>query len=140
MKTVQSQNKFTSVIFGNWVVKILSFICALALVVSIRFLNATDRTVTIPITVTFDENSPYQAVSLIPESVDVVITGNEDVIYLVDPSLITASVDFSDVASAGISRRSVCLEYDRDIFTSNGLSVSSSPLTVRILFEEKSAQ
>ncbi len=137
---MQSQNKFTSVIFGNWVVKIISFICALAIVIAVRFLNATDRTVTVPITVTFDENSPYEAVSLVPESVNIVITGDESVIYLVDPSLITASVDFSDVGSAGIARRSVCLEYDRDIFTANGLSVSSSPLTVRILFEEKSKE
>ncbi len=140
MKAVQSQNKFTSAVFGNWIVKIISFICALAIVVSIRFLNATDRTVTIPITVTFDENSEFEAVSLVPDSIDIVITGNDNVIYLVDPSLITASVDFSDVASAGIARRSVYLEYDRDIFTANGLSISSSPLTVRILFEEKKSQ
>ena len=137
MKTVQSQNKFTSVIFGNWVVKVISFICALTIVISIRFLNATDRTVTIPLTVIFDENSRYEAVSLVPESVDVVITGDDSIIYLVDPSLITASVDFSDVAGEGISRRSVSLEYDRDIFSDNALSVSSSPLTVRILFKEK---
>ena len=140
MKTVQSQNKFTSVVFGNWVVKVISFICALTIVISIRFLNATDRTVTIPLTVIFDDNSPYEAVSLVPESIDVVITGDDSIIYLVDPSLITASVDFSDVAGEGISRRSVSLEYDRDIFSDNALSVSSSPLTVRILFKEKEAQ
>ncbi len=140
MKAVQSQNKFASAVFGNWIVKIISFICALALVISIRFLSATDRTVTIPITVTFDEDSPYEAVSLVPDSIDVVITGDDSVIYLVDPSLITASVDFSDVAAPGIARRSVYLEYDRDIFSSSGLSISSSPMTVRILFEEKNAQ
>ena len=140
MKTVQSQNKFTSVVFGNWVVKVISFICALTIVISIRFLNATDRTVTIPLTVIFDDNSPYEAVSLVPESIDVVITGDDSIIYLVDPSLITASVDFSDVAGEGISRRSVSLEYDRDIFSDNALSVSSSPLTVRILFKEKEVQ
>ena len=137
---MQSQNKFTSAVFGNWIVKIISFICALAIVISIRFLNATDRTVTIPITVTFAPDSPYEAVSLVPDSIDVVITGADSVIYLVDPSLITASVDFSDVASSGIARRSVYLEYDRDIFSSSGLSISSSPMTVRILFEEKNAE
>lgn len=137
---MQSQNKFASAVFGNWVVKVLSFICALVVVVSIRFLSATDRVVTIPITVTFDENSAYEPVSLVPDSIDVVITGDDSIIYLVDPSLITASVDFSDVDGEGISRRNVVLEYDRDIFTDNSLTVSSSPLTIRILFESKTAR
>ena len=134
---MQSQNKFTSAVFGNWVVKILSFICALMILISVRFLNATDRVVAIPLTVKFADDSPYEAVSLVPDSVDVVITGDENIIYLVDPSLITASVDFSDVGGEGISRRNVILEYDRDIFSDNSLTVSSSPLTIRILFESK---
>lgn len=134
---MQSQNKFASAVFGNWVVKILSFICALMIVISVRFLNATDRVVTIPLTVKFAEDSQYVASSLVPDSVDVVITGDDSIIYLVDPSLITASVDFSDVSGEGISRRNVILEYDRDIFSDNSLTVSSSPLTIRILFESK---
>ncbi len=134
---MQSQNKFTSVVFGNWVAKVLSFVFAVCIVVSIRFLNATDRVVTIPLTVTLDEEGVYTPVSLVPTSIDVVITGNESIIYLIDPSLIKASVDFSDVGEAGIARRTVILEYDRDIFEDNALTVSSDPLTVRILFEEK---
>lgn len=135
---MQSQNKISSILFGNWIIKIVSFICALTIVVSIRFLNATDRVVTIPLTVYLNAESNYTPLSLVPTSVDVVITGNDSVIYLVDPSLITASVDFSDVAEEGIARRVINLNYDRDIFTSSGLSISSSPETVRILFEEKS--
>ncbi len=134
---MQSQNKFSSTLFGNWVVKIICFVCALAIVISIRFLNATDRVVTIPLTVILDENSQLETASLVPESIKVVITGDESIIYLVDPSLISATVDFSDVSEEGISRRTVSLEYDRDIFSDNYLSVSSSPLTVRILFEAK---
>lgn len=135
---MQSQNKISSILFGNWIIKIVSFICALTIVVSIRFLNATDRVVTIPLTVYLNAESDYTPLSLVPTSIDVVITGNDSVIYLVDPSLITASVDFSDVAEVGIARRVINLSYDRDIFTSSGLSISSSPETVRILFEEKS--
>lgn len=138
MMQMQSQNKISSILFGNWIIKIVSFICALTIVVSIRFLNATDRVVTIPLTVYLNAESDYTPLSLVPTSIDVVITGNDSVIYLVDPSLITASVDFSDVAEEGIARRVINLSYDRDIFTSSGLSISSSPETVRILFEEKS--
>ncbi len=134
---MQSQNKFTSAVFGNWVAKVLSFVFAVCIVVSIRFLNATDRVVTIPLTVTLNDDGEYTPVSLVPTSIDVVITGNESIIYLIDPSLIKASVDFSDVGEAGIARRTVILEYDRDIFEDNALTVSSDPLTVRILFEEK---
>ena len=134
---MQSQNKFTSAVFGNWVVKIICFISALCIVVSMRFLSLTDRTVTIPLTVTLASDSPYEAVSLVPDSIKIVITGDENIIYLVDPSLIKASVDFSDVSSEGIARRTVSVEYDRDIFADYNLTVSSSPLTVRILFKTK---
>ena len=134
---MQSQNKFSSVILANWVVKIVSFVCALIVVVSIRFLNATDRVVTIPVTVLLNEESEYKPASLVPTSIEVVITGNDSIIYLVDPSLIKASVDFSDVDSTGIQRRIVSLEYDRDIFKANGLSISASPATVGILFEDE---
>ena len=73
---------------------------------------------------------------MVPESIDVVITGDDDIVYLVDPSLITASVDFSDVGGEGISRRVVYLDYDNDIFSSYGLTIKSSPATIRILFQE----
>ncbi len=134
---MQSQNKFTSAVFGNWVVKVICFVSALCIVISIRFLSLTDRTVTIPLTVTLSEDSEYEAVSLVPDSINIVISGDESIIYLVDPSLISASVDFSDVAGEGIARRTVSIEYDRDIFADYNLSVSSSPLTVRILFKTK---
>ena len=133
---MQNKNKFSSAIFGNWVVKVFCFIIALGIVVAVRFLNVTDRVVTIPLTVYIDPQSKYEPVSLAPESVDVVITGDDDIVYLVDPSLITASVDFSDVGEEGISRRVVYLDYDNDIFSSYGLTIKSSPATMRILFKE----
>ena len=133
---MQNKNKFSSAIFGNWVVKVFSFLVALGIVVAVRFLNVTDRVVTIPITVKLSASSPFEPVSLVPESIDVVITGDDDIVYLVDPSLITASVDFSDVGGEGISRRVVYLDYDNDIFSSYGLTIKSSPATIRILFQE----
>ncbi|MGN1163828.1 MAG: CdaR family protein [Candidatus Ornithospirochaeta sp.] len=134
---MQSKNKFSNAVFGNWVAKVFSFLCALGIVVAVRFLNVTDRVVTIPVTVYVDAQSQYVPVSLVPESVDVVITGDDDIVYLVDPSLITASVDFSDVGSDGIARRVVDLDYDNDIFSSYGLTIKASPATIRILFQEK---
>lgn len=134
---MQSKNKFSSAIFGNWVVKVFSFLLALGIVVAVRFLNVTDRVVTIPVTVYVDASSQFVPASLVPESVDVVITGDDDIVYLVDPSLISASVDFSDVGGEGIARRVVDLDYDNDIFSSYGLTIKASPATIRILFQEK---
>lgn len=133
---MQTKNKFSSAIFGNWVIKVFSFLAALAIVVAVRFLNVTDRVVTIPVTVYIDGSSDLKPASLVPESIDVVITGDDDIVYLVDPSLITASVDFSDVGEEGIARRVVYLDYDNDIFSSYGLTIKSSPATIRILFQE----
>lgn len=133
---MQSKNKISSVLFGNWVAKVFSFIAALAIVVAVRFMNVAERVVTIPISVYIDANSEYEPISLIPESVNVVISGDDDIVYLVDPSLITASVDFSDVAGDGIARRVVYLDYDNDIFSSYGLTIRATPATIRILFQK----
>ena len=132
---MQTKNKFSSAIFGNWVIKVFSFLAALAIVVAVRFLNVTDRVVTIPVTVYIDGSSDLKPASLVPESIDVVITGDDDIVYLVDPSLITASVDFSDVGEEGIARRVVYLDYDNDIFSSYGLTFKANPATMRILFQ-----
>lgn len=56
---MQNKNKFSSAIFGNWVVKVFSFLVALGIVVAVRFLNVTDRVVTIPITVKLNASSPF---------------------------------------------------------------------------------
>lgn len=132
---MQNKNKFSSAIFSNWVVKVFSFLAALAIVIAVRFLNVADRVVTIPVTVYIDSQSNLVPVSLVPESVDIVITGDDDIVYLVDPSLITASVDFSDVGEEGIARRVVYLDYDNDIFSSYGLTIKATPATIRILFQ-----
>lgn len=133
---MKSQNKFTSILFGNWIAKMLSFLTALLIVVSIRFLNVTDRVVTIAIDVSLPVSTEIRPISLIPDTIDVVISGNEDIIYLVDPASIKAYADFSDVASAGIARIPVELVYNDDVYVEAGLTVQAKPSTVRILFEE----
>lgn len=131
---MKSQNKFSSVLFGNWIVKILSFLSAVLIVVSIRFFNISDRVVTIPLDVTLPESTEVIPISLIPDTIDVVISGSEEIIYLVDPASIQAFADFSGVVDAGISRTTVELTYNDDVYTEAGLTVEAKPSTVRILF------
>ena len=129
------QSKTLSSLLSNWIPKVFSFLIALFIVLSIRFMNINDRVVTLPLHVTLPEG--YEAASLVPDTVEVVITGSDSIIYLVEPETITAHADFSGVSGAGITRVPVTLDYDGDIFTSDGLTVASRPSSVRILFEEK---
>lgn len=122
---------------SNWIAKIFSFFLALFIVLTVRVLNVNDRIVTIPLDVTLPTG--YVAVSLIPDTVDIVITGPDSIIYLVDPSEISASADFSGVDGEGITRVPVELHYNNDIFTDDGLAVSTRPSSVRILFSPSSA-
>ena len=133
---MKTQNKLSSGFLGNWIVKILAFMTAIFLVMAIRFMDVTARTVHIPIEIILPDSSKYIPVSLVPDSIDVVITGDDSIIYLVDPAQIKAVADFSDVSKGEIVRKAVTLTYDHDIYTQNSLTVQAKPSTVRILFEE----
>ena len=131
---MKTSNKFSSV-FGNWIVKVLSFLTAELIVLAIRFWSVNGRTVTIPLEVKLPES--YTALSLDPSTVDIVITGSNKIIYLIDPVQIKATADFSDVDSEGISRVRVELSYNDDIYTKNSLTLSAKPESVRILFQKQ---
>ena len=128
------QSKFLSGLLQNLIPKIFSVMVAVFIVVSVRFMNVNDRVVTLPLRVVLP--SDYKAASLVPETVEVAISGPDSIIYLVDPAGIKARADFSDVNGPGIVRVPVELDYSEDIYTRDGLTVSARPSSVRILFEE----
>lgn len=123
-------------IFNHWVIKLLSFVVALCVVIAVRFLNVTDRNVAIPLNVKLD-SSLYIPESLVPETIEVVISGDDSVIYLVDPSLINATVDFTDIDGIGVQKRLVYLDYEEDIFKDSGLNIRCKPESIKIFFKEK---
>ncbi len=127
------QNKVLSSILSNWIPKILSLLLAMFIVLSVRIFNINDRVVILPLEVALPEG--LEPASLVPDTVEVAITGPDSIIYLVNPDEIKAYADFSLIDEPGIARVPVMLEYDHDIFTSDGLDISASPSTVRILFE-----
>ena len=127
------QNKVLSSILSNWIPKILSLLLAMFIVLSVRIFNINDRVVILPREVALPEG--LEPASLVPDTVEVAITGPDSIIYLVNPDEIKAYADFSLIEEPGIARVPVMLEYDHDIFTSDGLDISASPSTVRILFE-----
>ena len=118
---------------SNLAPKVFSLLAAVFIVLTLHFVNVNDRTVTLPLDVYLPEG--YKAVSLVPSTVDVTITGEDKVIYLVDPAQIRAYVDFSEVDAEGIAKMPVRLIYQENIFQADGLTVAPTPSSVRILFE-----
>lgn len=119
-------------IFSFWGPKIFSFLLAIGVVLVVEFSNISNRVVTIPLDVSLPDN--LVAESLVPETVEIVISGSEDVIYLVDPSLVKAYADFSFVNNSGIARVPVVLDFNQDVFRKSSISVKAEPSSVRILF------
>ena len=84
------QNKVFASLLSNWIPKILSLAIAVFIVIAVRFLNINDRIVTLPLEVALPE--ALAPASLVPDTVDVAITGPDSIIYLVNPDEIKASI------------------------------------------------
>ncbi len=122
----------------HWPAKVLSLVFAVCVYLFIQYSTIGARVVTIPLDVQLPTG--YEAMSLIPESVVVKIRGDEDIIYLIDPNSIMASIDFSFVQREGISSAPVMLLYEENVFESGGVSVSPDPSQYRILFNKEGPQ
>jgi len=128
-------NKHLQNMLYHWPAKVISLIFAVFIYLFIQYSTTGARVVTIPLDVQLP--SGYEAMSLVPESVEVAIRGNEDVIYLIDPNSIMASINFTFVQSEGISSAPVMLMYEENVFESGGVSVSPNPSQYRILFNRE---
>ncbi len=128
-------NKHLQNILYHWQAKVISLVFALCVYLFIQYSTIGARVVTIPLDVVLP--SGYEAMSLIPDSVDVEIRGNDDIIYLINPNSITASLDYSFVRSEGIFTAPVLLIYEENVFESGGVSVSPEPSQYRILFKKE---
>jgi hypothetical protein len=126
------QNKYLQTLLYNWPAKILSLVFALVVFAFIQYTNLDTRIVTIPLEVTLP--TVLEPQSLVPTRVDVKIKGNEDIIYLIDVTSISATANFSDVRSEGIATRAVSLVYEKQIFDSAQISLVADPEQFRILF------
>lgn len=131
---MNQNNKGLSSFISSWVPRVLCLFVAVIIFACVRYFNMGSRVVRIPLSVTLPDSAVVTPESLVPDSIDIVISGDDNLIYLVDPDSISASADFSDVDSDGISRRSVNLVYPDDVFADTALTVRSDPDVVRILF------
>ncbi len=105
------RSKFFQKIFYNWQAKILCFLFAVLVYFLLVFSIQTERTVTLPVSVTMPEI--YRAESNVPSSLKLVIQGTEDQIYMIDVSQISLSADFSHVNREGVNYAVVNIDTHR---------------------------
>lgn len=133
---MKQNSKGLSGFISSWVPRILCLFVAIIIFASVRYFNMGSRVVRIPLDVTLPSGGGIVPESLVPDSVDIVISGDDNLIYLVDPDSISAHADFSDVSHSGIARRVVDLEYPEGVFSDTALVVRADPDVVRILFAD----
>jgi hypothetical protein len=132
------RNKYFQNLIYDWPAKILSLVFAIGIYLFIQYSTIGARVVTIPLNVILPDT--YVAESLVPNSVDISIKGNDDIIYLIDPDYISASIDFSFVEESGIATAPVVLDYEENVFNNGGIFISSEPSQFRILFGLKRSE
>ncbi len=102
------RSKIFQKILYNWQAKILCFLLAVLVYFVLVFSIQTSRNVTLPIKVIMP--SDYVAESNVPQSVELVIQGTEDQIYMIDVSQISLSADFSKVNREGVNYATVQID------------------------------
>lgn len=126
------RNKVIQTLTYNWNVKLCAFILACLAFLFGSYYNQDIRTVTVPVSVTLPKS--VEAASNIPTTVQVSIEGDGEVIYLIDPDSIKASVDFSFFEQEGIADTPIKISYDEKTFKKGGVTLEVQPYSFRVLF------
>lgn len=133
------RNKLFQRVFYNWQVKVICFLLAVFMYFFLGLVLQDTRTIRLPLEVTLPEG--YTADSNIPSSVNLLIKGTQDRIYMVDVDDVRVSVDFSAVDHEGVNTAPVVITMDgpnRSLDLSS-VSISTDPTQVKIYFSLKEA-
>ncbi len=114
--------------------KIFSLLAAIVVFLLIEYFQIVDRKVVIPLNVILPSSQEIEPESLVPKTIEILISGSDSVVYLVEPDQIEAVADFSSVTEPGIARIPVSLNYEMDVFEKSEVVVTASKPVVRILF------
>ncbi len=130
------RSKFLQKLLYNWQVKIICLLLAVLVYFVLLFSIQSSRSMTLPLKVTLPDG--YKAESTIPKSVELVIQGTEDQIFMIDPTKISVSADFTTVNREGVNYAVV--EIDTGDLTSyidtTALSIFTRPSQVKIYFSK----
>lgn len=129
-----SRNKSFQRIFYNWQIKLLCFLLAVFMYFFLGLVLQETRTVSLPLNVVMPEG--YKAESIVPTSAELVITGKKDQVYMIDPSKVTLTVDFSKVSQEGVSLAAVQIDMGGQgtVLDFSALSISTNPSQVKVYF------
>lgn len=114
--------------------KIFALLAAIVVFFIIEYFQIIDRKVVIPLEVILPESGEIEPESLVPTNIEILISGSDRLVYLVEPDKIQAVADFSKVTEPGIARIPVELKYDMDVFDRAEIIVTAAKPVVRILF------
>lgn len=121
--------------FRDWKIKVLCLI--LAALVFFAFSNGMprERRITMPLNIILPEG--LEVTSLIPETADIVIRGDEGKIYMVDVDRVKLYADFSNVKSDGVASVPVTIDYSDllDFISTTDLTIYADPSIVKLYFE-----
>ena len=130
------RSKFLQKLLYNWQVKIICLLLAVLVYFVLLFSIQSSRSMTLPLKVTLPDG--YKAESTIPKSVELVIQGTEDQIFMIDPAKISVSADFTTVNREGVNYAVV--EIDTGDLTSyidtTALSIFTRPSQVKSYFSK----
>ncbi len=130
------RSKFLQKLLYNWQVKIICLLLAVLVYFVLLFSIQSSRSMTLPLKVTLPDG--YKAESTIPKSVELVIQGTEDQIFMIDPAKISVSADFTTVNREGVNYAVV--EIDTGDLSSyidtTALSIFTRPSQVKIYFSK----
>lgn len=133
------RNKLFQRVFYNWQVKVICFLLAVFMYFFLGLVLQDTRTIRLPLEVILPEG--YTADSNIPSSVNLLIKGTQDRIYMVDVDDVRVSVDFSAVDHEGVNTAPVVITMDgpNGSLDLSSVSISTDPTQVKIYFSLKEA-
>ena len=128
------RSKFFQKLLYNWQVKIICLLLAVLVYFVLLFSIQSSRSMTLPLSVTLPKD--YKAESTIPKSVELVIQGTEDQIFMIDPSMISVRADFSTVNREGVSYAVVEIDAGdlASYIDTTALSIFTRPSQVKVYF------
>jgi hypothetical protein len=130
---MKKNNVFSSIV-SNVTPKVLCLVAAIIVFLIIQYFQMIDRRVVIPLQVKLPDSSVLVPESMVPDSVEILISGSDKLVYLVEPDKIVAVADFSAISEPGIARVPVTLFYEQEVFDNAEMVVTAAKPIVRILF------
>lgn len=130
------KHKNSNGFFYDWKIKVVCLLTAILVFFCFSIGIPGERKISMPLNIELP--SGLKVTSLIPETADVVIRGDEGKIYMIDVSRIKLIADFTDVKSEGVASVPVTIDYTDllEYIGINDLTIYTEPAIVKLYFEK----